>query len=236
MPTVLSDNRTFTLLSTPTFTARIGPMGIDAELRGQITWQRSLRTGPAGWRYIATPIKGQSLANINDDVWIQGIAEDNPQATFTNIGTYSEPLGTTGANGLDGWVNFTSNANPLVNGKGMKLWLWADDYVSEVKIINSGHPVIGNGVDNIAGSGEVFNFPLSFTASSLNGGGWNFLANPYPSELDWNSPGFAKSVLGIAGNAVYIWNPINQELWHLQWRGRYKWGDTIYFYQARDFL
>ncbi|MDZ7607453.1 MAG: hypothetical protein U5K79_18115 [Cyclobacteriaceae bacterium] len=52
------------------------------------------------------------------------------------------------------------------------------------------------------------NFDLSFTPTSIGGGGWNHLANPYPSELDWNSGGFGKT--NIAGDAIYIWNPVIQ--------------------------
>ena len=200
-----ANDKVFTLISTPTYTARIATIGDGATFNGNITWQRSLRTGPEGWRYIGTPILGQTLGNISDDVWIQGISENYPSA-WTNIANYSEPLGTTGQNGLDGWVDFTSNTDNFNVGEGKKLWLWNFDYgLGEQVIINTGAPVIGDGADNIAGAGEAYSFPLSFTSTSLDGGGWNFLANPYPSEIDWESAGFTRS--NIEGDAVYIWNP-----------------------------
>ena len=201
-----SDNRNFTLVSTPSATARIDKIEDGAELRGEIVWQRSLRTGPQGWRYIGTPIKNQTLANFRDDVFIQGIAESYPNA-WTNIATYSEPLGTTGQNGLDGWVNFTSVANPILNGRGMKLWLWNVDYATEAKIINKGFPIIGDGTDGIAGSGEAYEFNISFEPTSMGGGGWNFFANPYPSEIDWD----LVNKTDLSGQAVYIWNPNTQQ-------------------------
>lgn len=202
----LADDKNFTLVSTPTYTANIGPMGNGAELRGEIVWQRSLRTGPQGWRYIGTPIKGQTLANISDDVWIQGITESYPNA-WTNIATYSEPLGTTGENGRDGWVDFNSRLDAVNPGVGMKLWLWNIDYASEQIIVNKGLPVVGDGVDGIAGSGETYDFSFSFTPSSLNGGGWNFFANPYPSEIDWEFVNQSE----LSGSSVYIWNPNSQQ-------------------------
>jgi hypothetical protein len=119
--------RKFTLVSTSTSTARIGAIGRwRLPSMANVTWQRSLRTGPAGFRYIGTPIKGQTLDNIRDDVWIQGVAESYPDA-YTNIATFSEPLGTNGQNGYEGWQDFTSYANPLEVGKGMKLWLWSQE-------------------------------------------------------------------------------------------------------------
>jgi hypothetical protein len=197
------DNRVFTLISTPTYTARIGAIGDGATINGEVTWQRSLRTGPAGFRYIGTPIKGQTLDNIRDDVWIQGVAESYPDA-YTNIATFSEPLGTNGQNGYEGWQDFTSYANPLEVGKGMKLWLWSQDYETEQVIQNSGAPTIGDGYDGTAVSGEAITFNASFTPTAYDGGGWNFFANPYPCELDWD---LVKINGDINGKAVHVWNP-----------------------------
>ncbi|NJN26983.1 MAG: T9SS type A sorting domain-containing protein [Cyclobacteriaceae bacterium] len=200
------DTRNFTLVSTPGNTARIATIEDGGKLEGQIVWQRSLRTGPEGWRYIGTPIKGQKLSNISDDIWIQGVAERYPTG-WTNIGTYNENLGTTGARGVDGWENFTSMTNDVDVATGMKLWLWTKEYATEQVIINKGLPVIGDGIDNVAGNPETYNFDISFLSSSLDGGGWNFFANPYPCEIDWDL--VTKS--DISGSAVYIWNPTNQQ-------------------------
>jgi hypothetical protein len=198
-----ANDMNFTLVSTSTSTARIGAIGDGATINGEVTWQRSLRTGPAGFRYIGTPIKGQTLDNIRDDVWIQGVAESYPDA-YTNIATFSEPLGTNGQNGYEGWQDFTSYANPLEVGKGMKLWLWSQDYETEQVIQNSGAPTIGSGDDGTAVSGEAITFNASFTPTAYDGGGWNFFANPYPCELDWD---LVKINGDINGKAVHVWNP-----------------------------
>jgi hypothetical protein len=198
-----ANDQEFTLVSTSTSTARIGAMANGTSIFGNVTWQRSLRTGPAGFRYIGTPIKGQTLDNIRDDVWIQGVAESYPDA-YTNIATFSEPLGTNGQNGYEGWQDFTSYANPLEVGKGMKLWLWSQDYETEQVIQNSGAPTIGSGDDGTAVSGEAITFNASFTPTAYDGGGWNFFANPYPCELDWD---LVKINGDINGKAVHVWNP-----------------------------
>jgi hypothetical protein len=202
-----NDDKNFTLISRSGYTARIGAMGVDAQLLGEVIWQRSLRTGPAGYRYIGTPIKGQTLASISDDVWIQGVAERYPSA-WTNISTYSEPLGTQGQGGFEGWTDFTSLGNSLVVGRGMKLYQWSIDYAFEQVISMKGAPFIGDGTDVIAGSGESVTLSTSFTSSAYDGGGWNFLANPYPSEIDWNA--VIKNG-NINGGAVHIWNPSSQQ-------------------------
>jgi hypothetical protein len=202
-----NDDKNFTLISRSGYTARIGAMGVDAQLLGEVIWQRSLRTGPAGYRYIGTPIKGQTLASISDDVWIQGVAERYPSA-WTNISTYSEPLGTQGQGGFEGWTDFTSLSNSLVVGQGMKLYLWSIDYATEQIIAMKGAPFIGDGTNGTAGSDESVTLSTSFTSSAYDGGGWNFLANPYPSEIDWNA--VIKNG-NINGGAVHIWNPSSQQ-------------------------
>ncbi len=201
-----SDDKNFRIVSTSSYTARIGAMGDGSMINGEVVWQRSLRSGPEGWRYIGIPIKGQTLGGISDDVWIQGVTGSRP-GFWTNIGTYSEPTGTTGQNGTDGWIDFTSTANSINVGVGMKLWQWDNNYDPEQTITLKGLPTIGDGGDNIAGTGESYTFPTaSFTPSSLDGGGWNFYANPYPSELDWDNV----DATAFGSEAVYVWNPNTQ--------------------------
>ncbi|MFZ4402088.1 MAG: beta strand repeat-containing protein, partial [Bacteroidales bacterium] len=52
------------------------------------------------------------------------------------------------------------------------------------------------------------NIPLSFTAGTY--GGWNFVANPYPSSINWDAAGgWTRTDLDDAGggeNAMWIWN------------------------------
>jgi hypothetical protein len=198
-----ANDQNFTLLSTSGSTARIGPMADGTSIDGQIIWQRSLRTGPPGFRYIGTPIKDQNLGSISDDVWIQGIAESFPGA-YTNISTYFEPVGTEGMDGFEGWQDFSSNSDALNVGEGMKLYLWGVDYATEQVISQKGEPFIAGGDDGLAGNGESVTFNASYTESAYDGGGWNFFANPYPSEIDWNEVTYS----AIDGEAVHVWNPV----------------------------
>lgn len=201
------NNQDFTLVSTASNTARIAEMADGTSIIGDVIWQRSLRTGPAGFRYIGTPMKGQSLANIRDDVWIQGVTGSYPGA-WTNISTYTEAIGTEGEGGFEGWTDFTALSNSLTVGQGMKLYLWSVDYATEQIISMKGAPTIGDGGDGTAGSSESITLNTSWTSSAYDGGGWNFLANPYPSEIDWNA--VIKNG-NINGGAVHIWNPSSQQ-------------------------
>lgn len=204
-----SDDRNFTLVSSPTATARIGAVEDGAALNGNVVWQRSLRTGPEGWRYVGTPIKGQTVAEWIDDVYIQGIEGQLNSWRNTNFATYNEALGTTGQNGLDGWEKYNLTTDPIEVGVGNKLWEWNQFYNPTLTIVNKGLPTIGDGGNDAISGTETIAFPVSFEPTSTDGGGWNFFANPYPSELDWNSADFVHT--GVEGGAVYIWNPDLQQ-------------------------
>jgi hypothetical protein len=199
------NDQDFTLVSTASNTARIAEMADGTSIIGDVIWQRSLRTGPEGFRYIGTPMKNQNLGSISDDVWIQGIAESFPGA-YTNIATYFEPVGTEGQDGFEGWQDFSSNSDALNVGEGMKLYLWGVDYATEQVISQKGEPFIAGGDDGVAGSGESVTFIADFTSTAYDGGGWNFFANPYPSEIDWDFVSYN----AIDGEAVHVWNPVLQ--------------------------
>ncbi|NVN95332.1 MAG: M6 family metalloprotease domain-containing protein [Bacteroidetes bacterium] len=56
----------------------------------------------------------------------------------------------------------------------------------------------------------IISIPLTVTAGSYSG--WNYIANPYPSSINWDAvSGWTRNVLDNAGNgnnAMWIWNPI----------------------------
>ncbi|MFZ4399451.1 MAG: glycosyl hydrolase family 28-related protein [Bacteroidales bacterium] len=100
------------------------------------------------------------------------------------------------------WIEYTDTSNFAVVNAGLNyvpVRGYAVSYIDTVTKIFSGNLNTGN-----------MDIPL--TVSSTAYSGWNFIANPYPSAINWNtSSGFNRSMLESSGNgecAFWLWNPL----------------------------
>lgn len=196
---------TLTLISNSSGTAKIGALGDQATFDGNITMQRRVAEGTTGWRYISTPVQNQTLSDWSDDFSIQGVATGGAKIVFT----YDETAGTSGGNGLDGWIPFTTISDNI-SGSGIKAYFYDSQIAGDLILDNTGPPVIGNGGDNTLNGTEKYQIDLDYTTDGFDGGGWNLVENPYPCEIDY------ESVISATGkdaglvnvdNGIYIWNP-----------------------------
>ncbi|MDZ7607452.1 MAG: hypothetical protein U5K79_18110 [Cyclobacteriaceae bacterium] len=76
----------------------------------------------------------------------------------SNLYYYREALGTEGAGGQDGWVKYQLLSDQVEVGRGNDLYEWSVLYTPTLTLVNSGSVTIGDGVDNIAGAGEAYEF------------------------------------------------------------------------------
>lgn len=96
------------------------------------------------------------------------------------------------------FVNIVPETTPLNVGEGYQVWS-DDSYLGNTTVSYSG---------GLLNSGNIF-LPVTNTGS-----GWNFVANPYPSAVDWDSFGWIK--LNIDAT-VYVWDgDLGQ---YLTWNG-----------------
>lgn len=171
----LTTNGNITLTSNATHNGRIGTLGNGVTINGNFTVQRYLPTSVgARWFYVGTPVKNQTLGDI--------LAATNfaPSYTYSPITAVDK-----------GWVAANA-ATPLQPGKGLIGFTSGDKTFS-----NTGLPIIGDGLDATHNSGEAFDFSIVFSEDGwINEAGfkgWNLLANPYPSAIDWTSSAWTKT-------------------------------------------
>ena len=183
------------LKSTASNTAHIGV--ISGVLTGatNVTQQRFVPGTNRGWHFLGTSITNQTFADWNADFQINGpfpgatFNMDADRSTIFSFNGQSAPDGIF-PNEVNGWrVPTIGDIEP---GKGYRVFLNQNFFSSNKIITNSGTINQGN-----------FNFNVGFNPIGYNGGGWNFLSNPYPSQIDWTSPSWTKTNIG---GSIYIWN------------------------------
>lgn len=188
--------RTVRLMSTSTGTARLAIVPSTSSYVGNLTMQRFLPAKRLP-RYISAPVQGTTLARLMDSVRVYGPTAngfDAPNVTSTTFKIYQEEAG----NIKDRkWNSIPSPAFQLQQGTGYYLLASVKRNGSTlstnpVTLQLTGPPNIGN-----------INLPVTFTSSAPDPG-WNFVGNPYPSQIDWNSGGWTKTNID---NAFYTWDP-----------------------------
>lgn len=182
----LETNGNLTLLSDANGTASVGPL-LAGSISGDVTVQRYHSLPVNGWVHLCSPVSGQTIADWDDDLLTTGFTgSDYPAYFFNNIRLYDETQPGFEDNGL---INVSNVTDPIVDGQGYQFYLAA-------------------GVMNVSVTGPLLtgstNLPVSYTDSgSPQDDGWNLVANPYASTVDWNSGAWTKTNVN---DAIYVWD------------------------------
>jgi len=177
----------FTLLSTASGTASIATIPAGANFAGNIIMQRYTGTGPTDWRFLSSAVSGATIAQWAANFATSGFTgSTDPTNSFVSIYSYDETVTGVEANGFVAATNVT---NSISNGKGFWVYLGPN-------------PV----TYSVTGSPNTFSqsLPVTFTSSAgAANDGWNMVANPYPSAIDWNNASWTKTNVN---NAIYVYN------------------------------
>lgn len=206
------NNIKFTLLSSQNSTARIAAMPSTASITGNMIVQRWTRGGIRSNRFFASPVDtvgGIKLKQFKDDILLYGPGGitngfDNPTVFTSNVSVYDEA----NPNGSE-WRSPANIDEIIPVGKGLLIYHVGDRSQAPLQTNTIPNPVI---IDLLGTPNQgTINIPMECTAPCVpedNGNGWNLVANPYASPIDWNSPEWVKE--GVS-TTFFIWNPrINQ--------------------------
>lgn len=166
---------------------------------GNVTFQMYI--DQAGWHNLASPIASMTLADLEDDITINYTSNPNGVSAYQwNASTGN-------------WVDATANTDAFTGGWNIYI---SNDFVpADSGVNNDGNlPVILDltGTINTGSQTATIGYtdaPGWSTFTNTNGtstSGWNLIANPYPSNLDWAQ--VAKDMSGSSINGYYyIWDP-----------------------------
>jgi hypothetical protein len=193
------------LASSASGTGRLGPVASGASYSGNITVQRYVPAGHTNWRMMGSAVAGQTVNNWQDDFITAGY----PGSAYPN---FDQPVGSgnlwpsvrwyneSNAFALadSGVVGVSSNTQALSPGQGFLNWSGDNFSTTQAFTVDvTGAPVIAQ---------SPLTLPMSFTSSgTLAADGWNLVANPLPSPIDFTLISRGSDV----ENAYWIFDPVS---------------------------
>jgi hypothetical protein len=179
------------LLSTAAKTARIGEVTGTGNISGFVIAEKYAPAGLTGWANIGNPVNNDILLNWQDDFPTSGYTGSTGSAggTFVSVYSYDETASGTYTNGYTPATNAT---NTVAIGKGYMVYMGTGATSTSAITIDATGPVqIGD-----------FNLPVTYTPSVPTAlpsqDGWNLIANPYCSTVDWDNANWVKTNVGTA--------------------------------------
>lgn len=205
----LTTNANLTLKSSAAGTARVVSHTTAGSVSGTVTVERYINVNSRvkRWRLLGFPYSTPVTLSS-----IQGIAIDvdpsTPSMMYFNESGDDGAYGTVGPRNA-GYVSYTSLSGQIAAGRGVAAWLYGDaaaGRASSTGTMSGGLTIVTSG--SLREDGDAVNLPVSFSSSSTNKG-WNLVANPFASSIDWNSVAITKTSLDAS---IYRFDPQNN-LW-----------------------
>lgn len=188
----------FTFLSSATKTARIAPI-TGGNIVGDVTVQRFVPGGNAGWSTIGMPVAGKTIDEWIDDIVTSGFTGSTTgTGTFVSIYSYDESA-TGNSDATASYVPVGSSTDAVDPVKGYFAFIADNATTVTDKILDVTGPPLT----------DIQDLNVSYTANTnVNEDGWNLVSNPYVSAIDWTSPNWTKVNMD---NAIYIYDADNAQ-------------------------
>lgn len=183
----LYSNGNITLLSTFDQTANLEQIEGTGRVLGEINVQRYFSAKHNTYRYISSPVTGQTIVKWQNAFPISG------NFSGRSLGFSKAPslyiLGNMGQ-----WVPYPTDADggsgaPIVRGKGYSAFVRNTDFFTMISI----------------GEAHQGSIPLPLNPPAPGFDGWNLVGNPYASTIQWNTEPGAWTSEGVA-NVIGVRN------------------------------
>ena len=183
------------LLSDAIGTARVDQV-TGGSMRGDFTVQRYIDQAE-GWRLLGAPVNDSAtIEGWNDDFAMSGFpGTDDPTSSFTSMWTYDE---TVQGESTDGFVEPTNTSNVMEIGQGYMAFVSDGLGVDLNKTIDL--------KDSLVSGSQTLNLTYTTSPFDHTHNGWHLIANPYPSDILWQTVTLSEQVTPIA----YVYNPDNK--------------------------
>jgi hypothetical protein len=207
----LATGGNLTLLSSFSGTARIGTItsGV-SDLTGNITAQRYMQGAALdyrGWRTMGPITSSFAVTQLTDDIFVTGPGGVSngfdANGTNSSVMYYEEDFN---ASGGRGWKSISNTSAAFTAGQGMLVFFRGDR--TQTASITNTSTVPNNVVVDVVGAinkGDVVvNLKYNDDGNGATEDGWNFISNPYPSQILWGNVSKGVSV----DDNIAVLNPL----------------------------
>lgn len=180
-----------TLLSTNTGTARIGALTEFSDITGDVTSQRYMQGGDTayrGWRTMGAITSNFNVNQLTDDIFVTGPggAANGFDANGTNSSVmyYEEDF-----NAGRGWKSIPNTSTSFSAGQGILVFYRGDRTQTSTLTTTTIAPnaTTIDVVGPINKDTIVVNLKYNDDSNPATDDGWNFISNPYPSQIHWGN-------------------------------------------------
>lgn len=208
----LNSNNNLTLISNASSTARVDSIKcLECDVIGNVRVERYIPggVGKRRWRLLSSPINVNGFtpaSDIIDDILVTGPggASKGFDASPNNNGSIKTYRESDPGSSNSGWVIPSKIDTSFQTGKGLCVFVRGDRNVAEP--FNAFAPS-NNVTMDFTGKLNVGNIalPVTYTNTGSSSDGWNLVANPYASQINWNaSNGWTASNLQTK---IWLYNP-----------------------------
>jgi hypothetical protein len=197
----LTTNGNLTLKSNASGTARIANHTASASISGDVNVERFIDTDTKQkqWRSLGFPHNGTLALDAIKGFAIDYASGSRSMMYFNEGGDDGANYGSGGTQRNAGYVSFTTSSESIPAGRGVMAWLYGNTGGSAGTGTMAGTLTIRSTGPLNEGGNDV-TLPVTYTT----GKGWNLVANPFASAIDWNSADIVKTNID---NVIYRWNP-----------------------------
>ena len=190
-----------TLKSNSSGTAQVIVHATTGTITGNVVVERWINsasgTRTRQWRMLGFPYSTAVTLSTIGGMAIQVVGSNLSMIYFNEPG--ADASSGSGARNA-GYQSFTALDQQIASGQGVMAWLYGTSGTASGGVLSADLTITSSGTLNENGNAVII--PLSFTSTNANPG-WNLVANPYASSIDWKKIVRSSSV----ENTVYRWNP-----------------------------
>lgn len=188
------------LKSLSTGTAQILEHPTGGNLTGTVEVERyiNVHNRKKQWRLLGFPYSSATV--LND---ISGIALDFSASTksvmYFNESADNGTYGTGGTRNT-GYNSFNAGTESITAKYGIAAWLYGTSGTASTGTMTDSLVILSSGT--LYEDGNPVSLPVGYTTANTNKG-WNLLANPFASTIDWMSPVIVKTNVSV----IYRYDP-----------------------------